>query len=81
MKEAGILEGDVAIVRSQETANSGDIIVALIGEEAAVKRYLPNNRGVVLKSENPEYEDIVLDPKTDELRILGRVVGIIRESL
>lgn len=81
MKDAGILEGDVAIVRSQETAGSGDIVVALIGEEATVKRYLPCNGGVVLKSENPEYKDIVLDPKSDEFRILGKVVGIIRESL
>jgi len=81
MKGAGILEGDVAIVRAQEAAGPGDIVVALIGEEATLKRYLPRKGRVVLRAENPKYKDIAVLPGADEVRILGRVVGIIREGM
>jgi repressor LexA len=81
MRDAGILEGDVAIVHRQETARSGDIVVALIGEEATIKRYLPESERVVLRAENPEYGDIVIDCNINDFRVLGRVVGIIREKI
>ncbi len=81
MRDAGILEGDLAIVRPQETAQSGDIVVALIGDDATVKRYQARKDGVVLKAENPEYNDIHIDSNSNEFKILGKVVGIIRENI
>jgi repressor LexA len=81
MRDAGILEGDVAIVLPQESVRSGDIVVALIGEDATVKRFLRRRGKVVLKAENPKYEDIVIDSKTNYFRILGKVIGIIREKI
>lgn len=81
MKDAGILEGDVAIVRSQDTASTGDIVVVLIGEEATVKRYLPQKDHVVLKPESAGYKEIVISPGSGDFRILGKVVGIIREKM
>ena len=58
MKNAGILEGDQLIVRRQETAENGEIIVALIGEEATVKRYFHEADTIRLQPENDEYEPI-----------------------
>ncbi len=81
MRDAGILEGDVAIVRPQGTARSGDIVVALIGENATVKRYLPRDDHVILKAENQQYNDIVIDRDVNEFRILGVVIGMIREKM
>jgi repressor LexA len=81
MKDAGILEGDVAIVHPQEDARSGDIVVALIGDEATVKRYLPERGRIILRAENKQYDDIIIYPNACEFKILGKVVGIIRESM
>ena len=76
MINAGILDGDTVIVRVQPTAQSGEIVVALIGEEATVKR-LSFKGGVWLLPENPDYKPI--DGK--ECRILGKVVGLYRENV
>jgi repressor LexA len=74
MKDAGILEGDFVIVRRQETATDGDIVVALVGEEATVKRFFRENDHVRLQPENE-----ALDPiRTREAQVLGRVVGLCR---
>jgi repressor LexA len=74
MKEAGILEGDFVIVRRQETATDGDIVVALVGEEATVKRFFRENDHVRLQPENEAMEPI----RTREAQVLGRVVGLCR---
>jgi repressor LexA len=74
MKEAGILEGDFVIVRRQETATDGDIVVALVGEEATVKRFFRENDHVRLQPENETMEPI----RTREAQVLGRVVGLCR---
>jgi len=73
---AGILDGDVVIVRRQQHADSGDIVVALVGEEATVKRLRVRRRRVELLPENPAYDPIVPDPA--DLRLLGRVVEVRR---
>jgi repressor LexA len=75
MKEAGILEGDFVVVRPQDSAASGDIVVALIGEEATVKRYFKEKDHVRLQPENPQMEAI----RTTDARVLGRVVGVFRK--
>jgi repressor LexA len=74
MKDAGILEGDFVIVRRQETARDGDIVVALVGEEATVKRFFREDDHVRLQPENETMEPI----RTREAQVLGRVVGLCR---
>ena len=74
MKDAGILEGDFVVVRRQETATDGDIVVALVGEEATVKRFFKEHDHVRLQPENDAMEPI----RTREARVLGRVVGVLR---
>ncbi len=77
MIEAGILAGDYVVVRHQERANPGDIVVALVGEEATVKYYRPRADSVELVPANPKYEPIVVAEES-EFRILGTVRGVIR---
>jgi repressor LexA len=74
MKNAGILEGDLVVVRPQETAQQGDIVVALMGEEATVKRFFREADHIRLQPENDEMEPI----RTKEVKVLGRVVGLLR---
>jgi repressor LexA len=75
MKDAGIIEGDFVVVRAQETAQDGDIVVALVGEEATVKRFFRENDHVRLQPENPAMEPI----RSKEVRVLGQVVGLLRK--
>jgi repressor LexA len=74
MKNAGILEGDFVVVRPQETAADGEIVVALVGEEATVKRFFREADHVRLQPENETMEAI----RSREARVLGRVVGVFR---
>jgi repressor LexA len=74
MKDAGILEGDFVVVRPQETAHDGDIVVALVGEEATVKRFFLESDHIRLQPENEALEPI----RTKEVRVIGRVVGVFR---
>jgi repressor LexA len=74
MKEAGILEGDHVVVHPQETATDGDIVVALLGEEATVKRFFREPDHVRLQPENETMEPI----RSKEVKVLGRVVGLLR---
>jgi repressor LexA len=76
MTGAGILPGDIAIVRRQSTADSGDIAVALVGDEATVKRIRLRGRRIELHAENPEFPPII--PPSGEVLILGKVIEIRR---
>jgi repressor LexA len=75
MKDAGILEGDHVVVHPQETARDGEIIVALLGEEATVKRYFKEPDHIRLQPENETMEPI----RSKEVKVLGRVVGLLRK--
>ena len=76
MIEAGILDGDLVVVRRQPDADDGDIVAAMIeGEEATVKRLYRRDGKVVLRAENPEYPDMVFDR---DVAILGKVVSVFR---
>jgi len=77
MKDAGIMDGDVVIVSPQPSARSGEIVVALLDDEATVKRYVSQRGSVVLRAANPAYEDIELARRNDA-RVLGKVVGLMR---
>jgi repressor LexA len=74
MKNAGILEGDYVVVHSTETAQNGEIVVALLGEEATVKRFFKEADHVRLQPENEALEPIL----TRDVQVLGRVVGVFR---
>ena len=75
MVEAGILEGDHVVVHPQDTAQDGQIIVALLGEEATVKRYFKESDHIRLQPENKTMEPI----RSKEVKVLGRVVGLLRQ--
>src|SRR5690606_38390356 len=74
MKDAGILDGDYVVVQQAEEARDGEIVVALIEDEATVKRFYREPDGIRLQPENDAYEPIV----TTEAKILGKVVGVFR---
>ncbi|HEX8105102.1 MAG TPA: transcriptional repressor LexA [Solirubrobacteraceae bacterium] len=75
MKNAGILPDDYVVVRPQDTATDGEIVVALVGEEATVKRFYKEADHVRLQPENDAMEPI----RSREVRVLGRVVGVFRQ--
>jgi repressor LexA len=75
MKNAGILEGDYVVVRPTDDADNGEIVVALIGEEATVKRIYREAEHIRLQPENDEMDPIL----TQEARVLGKVVGVFRK--
>jgi repressor LexA len=74
MQGAGILEGDLVVVRPQDTAQDGEIVVALVGEEATVKRFFQEADHVRLQPENDAMEPI----RSRDVRVLGKVVGLMR---
>ncbi len=77
MIEMGMFEGDMLIVRQQSTANNGDVVVALIEDEATVKRFYKENGHYRLQPENENYEPIIVD----HCEIQGKVIGLIRDRL
>ena len=79
MIEAHIADGDLVLVRKQASAVAGDIVAALVDDEATVKRFAVEGSTIVLKPEHPTMKPIVVDPQKAEFRILGKVVGLIRE--
>ncbi len=77
MIEAGILEGDYVIVRRQQQATSGEIVVALLEDEATVKYYRPQRGHIELVAANPKYDPIVVQAD-QQLQLLGVVRGVMR---
>ena len=78
MIEAGIFEGDTVLIRKSDTADSGDIVVALVDEEeATLKRLRRKGASIALEAANPAYETRIFGP--DRVRIQGRLVGLLRK--
>jgi repressor LexA len=78
MIEAGILDGDTVVIKKQETAESGDIVVALIDdEEATLKRLRKKGASIALEAANPAYETRIFGP--DRVRIQGKLVSLVRK--
>lgn len=75
---AQITDGDLAVVRPQPGAEDGEIVVAMIAGEATLKRFFREADGIRLQPENDRLEPIFWRPEDGELRILGKVTGIIR---
>jgi repressor LexA len=78
MINAHIVEGDVVLVRRQDHAQSGDIVVALVDGEATVKRFGRDGRAVLLRPEHPTMAPIVIREGEKDVRSLGKVVGLVR---
>jgi repressor LexA len=74
MIEAGLLEGDFLVVRQQQTADNGDIVVALLGDEATVKRFYRESGRIRLQPENASMEPIY----TTDVLVLGKVISLFR---
>jgi repressor LexA len=75
MKDAGILEGDFVVVRPADEAANGEIVVALLGDEATVKRFYRERNAIRLEPENEAHEPI----RTQEAELLGKVIGVFRQ--
>lgn len=77
MIEAGIMDGDMVVIRCTETADSGDIVVALVdGQEATLKRLRRKGGAVALESANPKHRPRIFHP--DQVKVQGRLVGLLR---
>ncbi|HOI30663.1 MAG TPA: transcriptional repressor LexA [Melioribacteraceae bacterium] len=77
MMNAGILEGDLVIIQPQKEAANGDIIVALLKDEATMKRFSNLNGKIYLIPENEKYDPIVIEDD-EEFSIVGKVIGVFR---
>ncbi|HTX71848.1 MAG TPA: transcriptional repressor LexA [Rectinemataceae bacterium] len=75
MKDAGIYHGDIAVIEQRQSADNGEIVVAMIDDSVTLKRFFRENNRVKLVAENPAYAPIY----TQDVRILGRLRGIIRK--
>jgi repressor LexA len=73
----GILDHDLVVIRPQKTANQGDLVAALLGDEATVKRINFTTKGIKLMPSNPAYEPIPVNQ--EDASIIGRVVGLLRD--
>lgn len=74
MIKIGMFNGDKIVVRKQETADNGDIVVALVDDSATVKRFFKRGKKIILHPENDDMQDFIFDDVT----ILGKVVGLMR---
>jgi len=80
MRDAGILDGDLLAVHRTPDAQSGQVVVARIGNEVTVKRFKRRGHAVQLLPENPDFEPIEIDLRHDEMAIEGIAVGVIRSG-
>ena len=78
MRDIGILEGDLIAVKKTEKARDGQIVVARLGDDVAVKRFKKVGQSVELISENPDFAPIKVNRESDNFQIEGLVVGLLR---
>ncbi|MFZ1946099.1 MAG: transcriptional repressor LexA [bacterium] len=80
MIEAGINDGDIAVVKKNLEPGPGDIVVALLDDEVTLKRLAKRGRDFILKPENPAYSEINLSAMSDkDIRMLGTVIAVVRK--
>jgi len=80
MRNAGIMDGDLLAVQTTRDAKNGQIVVARLGDEVTVKRFMRNNNLIELHPENPDYQTIVIEPG-EPFEIEGLAVGLIRNTM
>lgn len=78
MIDAHIIDGDLVLVRRQDSVEPGEIVVVLVEDEATVKRFSRDGTLIVLKPEHPTMAPIVVDPSRQRVQVLGKVVGLVR---
>jgi repressor LexA len=78
MIDAHIMDGDWVVVRRQDSAHPGEIVAAMVGDEATVKRLDRDGARIVLRPAHPTMRPIVVEPGASEVRVLGKVVGVVR---
>lgn len=81
MRDAGILDGDWLAVHKQAQAQSGQIVVARIGDDVTVKRLKLRGSKIELIAENPQFAPLIVDPKRESFAIEGLAVGVIRPTV
>jgi len=74
-----ILPDDYVLVRSQPSAENGDVVVILVGEEATVKRFFKKGRKIELKPDNERWETIQIEEGSGEVQVIGKVIGVFRK--
>jgi len=74
-----ILPDDYVVIRSQASAENGDVVVTLVGEEATVKRFFKKGRKIELRPDNERWETIQIEEGSGEVQILGKVIGVFRK--
>ena len=74
-----ILPDDYVVVRSQPSAENGDVVVTLVGEEATVKRFFKKGKRIELKPDNERWETIQIEEGLGEIQMLGKVIGVFRK--
>lgn len=79
MRDAGIHDGDYVFVRKQQTAENGDIVAAIIGDEATVKRYFHEGNRIRLQPANDTLAPIYVSAEESEMTIAGKVIGVLRK--
>ena len=79
MINAAILNGDLALIKPQPDADNGDIVVALIGDEATLKRFYREDGRIRLQPENHEMQPIFIGPDDNDMQIIGKMVGLLRQ--
>jgi repressor LexA len=77
MVDIGIVDGDIVVVRKQPDAENGHVVIAMLNNEATIKRLQKKKNKVELISENPKYKPIVVEP-IDDFRVVGVYAGLIR---
>jgi repressor LexA len=80
MRDAGIMDGDLLAVQTTRDAKNGQIVVARLGDEVTVKRFMRHNNQIELHPENPDYHTIVVEPG-EPFEIEGLAVGLIRNTM
>ena len=78
MKEIGVLNGDIVIIRQQDSARDGEVVAAIIEGEATLKRYIRMPDHIILRAENEAYEDIIVSAD-QQVWIAGKMVGVLRK--
>lgn len=78
MTGIGVLDNDIVVVRKRDSAENGEVIVALLDGEATLKRFFRRDDCIVLHAENPAFKDIIVS-QGEDIQILGKLVGVIRK--
>ena len=79
MIDAAILDGDLALIKPQPDVDNGDIVVALVGDEATLKRFYREENQIRLQPENKNMQPIFVGPDDSDISIIGKMVGLLRQ--